>query len=448
MKRLIYIIFVCMFFSLFVPSSSSAMSNQTAIESGLQYLHSQQQIDGSINGFSGVTDWASQSFSADGVAITTVATQSGQSLDQNLMANLPATTSASTTWAKRILSITASGENPYDVNGVNLVSGLEGYYINNQIGSTAVDNDDIFGLLALLASKVDPASQIITDTTSFIISNQHSDGGFSYSTDPKAGSDIDDSASALMALVSAQKAGVSNINLQVAIDSAKSYILSHQNTDGGFAYDPNPTTSWDTTSNVSSTSWVIMAFAALGLQNDSHMTNAQTYILSTQQSDGSFPYQPSFPPGDTFDTSYALLALEGVYWPIHVFTGTIPTISPIIVQGTLPGATPTIVDTPAPTLTPTPTQPTTFANTQVPTPTITPAPSPIPAVSARRDQSTGRIAVTPVQTRVIPAQTAVLGAKTKQTRQQEGSTIQKVLAVVFFLLGVGFLGGHSLKTRG
>ncbi len=442
MKKILIIIIL---FLLIISSSKQVFaSNQPAIDSGISYLKSQQLKDGNIDGFSGVTDWAAMAFSADNLDINTIASTSGQTLLSFLKSDTLTNSSSSNDWSRRILMATAANQNPYDFSGTNLVAGLETYYNNNQIGSTTADNDDMFALLALLASKVDITNSIITDVTSFIISHQHSDGGFSYSTDPSTGSDIDDTAAAIMALNFAKLQNVNVNNLQSSINSAKTYILSNQNSDGGFAYDPNPSTSWDTTSNVSTTSWVVMAFSSLGLDGTQEFSNAQDYIISTQESDGSFPYQPIYPPGDTFDSSYALLALENVFWPIHVFSGTVPTF--------------TVTSAPTPTLTltltPTPMDmPSSNSNdsdpTQTPTPTVTPTPT-IPATqtptASDSYQATDLLTNTPTLSPSPTVFQQVLGTQTSIGDGNKNSlNIKLMFALVFFGLGIASSGFYVFK---
>lgn len=413
MKKIFLIIWLFLFLA--VPSLAVS-SNQTAIDNAVNYLRSQQKTDGQIDGFSGVSDWASMAFSALDIDISTISTASGQTLDFYLRNNPPATNNSSTDWSRRILAVTADNKNPYDYSGINLVDELKTYYKNNQIGNEIAINDDIFGLLALVASRESTSSAIITDTTSFIISHQHTDGSFSYSSDPAIGGDIDDTASSIISLMAAKTQGVDVANLQTAIDNAKNYLLSHQNSDGGFAYDPDPITSWDTTSNVSTTSWVVMALAALGMSSDVSFISAQNYLLSTQQSDGSFPYQPIYPPGDTFDTSYVITALKGVFWPIKIFSGDIPTVIPTI----------TSTPTPTPTSTPTPTP--INISTPTPTPTSTPYPTPTP-ISNRLIQPT-LSAVVLTKADLIPTE-KILGIQTQTANKKI-----PVQTIIFFGLGV------------
>ncbi|MFA6533230.1 MAG: prenyltransferase/squalene oxidase repeat-containing protein [Patescibacteria group bacterium] len=421
MKKIFLIILLFLFLT--IPSFAVS-SNQTAIDSAINYLRTQQKTDGQIDGFSGVSDWTSMAFSALDISLSTVSTNSGQTLDYYLRNNPPALSGSSTDWSRRILAVTSDNQNPYDYSGVNLVNGLKTFYKNNQIGNEAAINDDIFGLLALVASRESTSSAIITDTTSFIISHQHTDGSFSYSSNLSNGGDIDDTASSIIALVAAKTQGVNVLNLQTAIDNAKNYLLSHQNADGGFAYDPDPGTSWDTTSNVSTTSWVVMALSALGMSSDVSFINAQNYLLSTQQSDGSFPYQPAYPPGDTFDTSYVITALKGVFWPIKIFSGDIPTVTPTI--------TPTLTPTPTPTNTPTPTPTSTPQPTTAPTSTPQPTSTPYPTHAFSPNKLI--LPIQQIQPTVSPTPFAkqILGIQTKEINKKISTQ-----TIVFF--GLGFL---------
>ncbi|MFA6081036.1 MAG: prenyltransferase/squalene oxidase repeat-containing protein [Patescibacteria group bacterium] len=436
MKKIFLIIWLFLFFA--IPSFAVS-SNQTAIDSAIYYLRTQQKTDGQIDGFSGVSDWAAMAFSTLDIGLSTVSTASGQTLDFYLRNNSPATNNSSTDWSRRILAVTADNQNPYDYSGVNLVDGLKTYYKNNQIGNETAINDDIFGLLALVAGRESTSSAIMIDTASFIISHQHTDGSFSYSSDPSVGGDIDDTASAIISLTAVKTQGVSISNLQTATDKAKNYLLSHQNVDGGFAYDPDPSTSWDTTSNVSTTSWVVMALAALRMNNDASFVNAQNYLLSTQQSDGSFPYQPAYPPGDTFDTSYVITALKGVFWPIKIFSGTIPAScmdQKCLVPTISPTSTSTNTPTPIPIPTSTP-QPTT-APTSTPKPTATPYPTP----TSFPNKLIQPIQQTQPTASPTPFAKQVLGVQAKETNKKI-----PVQTIVFFGLGFLFIVIDFLKLH-
>ncbi|HSW96859.1 MAG TPA: DUF4430 domain-containing protein [Candidatus Saccharimonadales bacterium] len=329
--------------------------NQRSINDGISYLRSQQQNTGQINGFTGVSSWSAMSFAAEGIDLATVKSGTTSLLDY-LSANPPTQGSSATDWEKGILAITAAGKDPYTFGGINYVQHLETYHNNGQFGVTTQINDDIFGLLALISAGPGASSQIKQDVLTFILAHQNSDGGFSWST--TGTSDVDDTASALQALAAAQKAGMTASNLATAITNAKNFVLAAKNTDGGFA-----STKGDT-SNTSATSWVVMALHALDVSGPD-ITNADTYMRTNQEENGSFKWQSSSS-GETFTTSYTVLALTGKYWPVKVFEGSAGTPSPE------PTAIPTT--TPSPTLTVTPAI--TASVTTSPSPTLSPTITP------------------------------------------------------------------------
>ncbi len=434
-----------------VTANGLAAGNQDAIDRGLIYLRSQQKTDGRIPGFSGVTDWAAQAFSSSGVDPQTVATASGQPLLTYLTNNPPDNLSSASNWERSILTISAAGKNPGNFGGLNYTSKLKTYYTQNQIGSSGLLNDDSFGVLALIAGGESSGSAILKDSLNFLISHQQKDGGFSYSTD--GSSDVDDTAATLMALSGAKKLGAAITNLSQSIETAKTYILGSQNKDGGFTYDPNPATSYDTTSNVSSTSWTLMALNSLGLANSSQALSAQNYLLGTQQTDGSFPYQPSYPPGDTFDTSFAILALNGSFWPINIYSGPdiSPTVSPIPEISSSPAPTPTptaaTTATPTPTSTPMPTNTPTPMPTVMPTSTATPTPQPkinLTPTPAEKSGLKETLSPTSFPSLSGPKDKSsdgeILGAATNQNNGQPRPPVKPfLLSKLFFGMGLFFL---------
>lgn len=401
----------------FDPQSDA---NQLPTRYGIQYLLSQQGTDGKISGFDsstsqfdGASSWVATAFVG--------ANQTNTVLTNYMQAHAPTLSDKATDWEKRILAITALGENPYTFGGTNYVASLESYYNNNQIGNTSALNDDFFGLLALLSSKVDITTSIMKDTLSFITSHQLSDGCFSYATTATSG-DTDDTAAALMALQAAKSQGM-NV-AQSILDNAKTCIMAHVNSDGGFYSD----STYGTTSNTSSTTWAVMALKSIGV-NDSSITNAQAYIRGNQfLEDGSFNWQLPNPgaTGDTATTSYAILALDNKYWPLNVFSGTVPTVTP------MPTPTPTNTPTPTPT-------PVVITNTN----TVYVYPTATPTNSQTQQTVYVTRAVTSTPAGITPKQ-AVLGAQTtKQTIQN--NTLQILFLGIFLGMGTAFLGIYGFK---
>ncbi len=427
-----------------------ADSDQGYVDKGLLYLRSQQLSDGQIQGFAGVSGWATMAFAAAGIDSNSVALDGGQSLVNYLKAYPPTTTASATEWERGVLAITATSENPFNFGGIDYVGNLKSHYNNGQLGSLSLLNDDIFGLLSLTAANESTTSAVVRDSLSFLISHQNADGGFGYSTAP--GSDVDDSAAALMALAATQKSGVGSPELSQAVNVVKDYILSTQNSDGGFPYDPNPATSWDTSSNVSTTAWVVMALSASDLGNTTSSFNAVSYLKNVQQADGSFPYQPTFPPGDTFDTAYATLALTGKFLPVRIYTATSPTSSATLTSTPTPTPTPTSTPTPppSPTNTPTPTPSPTPPSTPTPAPTPTPTGTPTPTLtSTPTPLRQGRFQNPSAPTTGSPYEGAVLGTTIgtadQKEKDSEKTPRRKLLAQISLIAGLYSLTLYAIR---
>ncbi len=417
------------------------MDNKTkAIQYGLAYLKSQQDSTGKIAGydfstsqFDGASSWATHAFVANGVSdLSTIKLASGTSLLDYLSSHNPTLSDKTTDWAKHILAIVTAGQDPYTFGGIDSVSQLETYTNNNQLGSTTALNDDVFGLLALTAAHVSTDSAVLNDSLNFVLTHQNGDGGFSYSA--TGTSDVDDSASTLMALVAVDKSGLSSASLSAAIVQTQQYLLGKQNADGGFPSDP----SYDPSSNTSSTTWALMALRSLGL-SDSHVTTAESFIEKNQYlGDGSFAWQLGSPAatGDTDTSSYALMALAGKSWPMTIYQGAIPAPTPTSTPSGTITPTPTLTPTPTPvpnTPTPTPTpQSTTTTTTTYTTTYVTPTPG--PTVTAPVVSASTLLSPTPT-TAPLPG---VLGAQTMTLPQKVITTQTQGFSFPSMFLGAGF----------
>lgn len=360
MKKQIFIILFLLTLLLGISLFFSEISAQTdpnliSTNKGITYLRNQQQDNGSISGFSGITSWAAMAFASAGIDPNTVFKES--TLMDYLAANKPATSSAATEWERDILAITSADKNPFDFDGVNYVENLETYHNNSQIGSVSAVNDDIFGLLALIAAGEGADPEIKENSLNFIIENQKDDGSYSWSIGGT--SDIDTTSAALQALIAADSTGLTAPGLSESIDKTKDFLLNSQNSDGGF---PNELGSG---SNTSTTAWVTMAMSATGITGEKYNL-AKLYIRSNQEENGSFKWIPDSS-GESFTTSFAVIALNGKYWPINQQANS-PTVTPS------PTLTPTLSPTASPTVTPTPSPSVTPSIS--PTNTITPSPTP------------------------------------------------------------------------
>jgi len=417
-------------YMLLVPSVYA----DAVIDNGVSFLKSKQDDAGRITtGFSAPSQWSAIAFAANGVDISTVK-KVDKSLLDFLLTDIPVNDSA-TEYETRILAIVATGFNPSDFGGTNYVSKLENLHNNEQIGDTCSINDDVFGLLALVASGPLSNGQIKQDALDFLIAKQDpNDGGFGFSA---PGCDwystsADMTSAALQALVEAKNSGMGSGGLDAAIDRATTYLTSNQIPDGGFGYFGS--------SDPDTTGWVLQAFNVLGIKDAEIALKAKNYLISQQSgTDGgimAFDWGTSTFVSNATTTAQAIIALSGKSWILKVYE---PANNSN--QTTNPPLTPT----------------TSSQSTNSPTPTST---------NSNNTQSTPTPTLTPTST---PRSTQVLGAKSQdnlgeeieeQTVEEEKSDknqnpevlgavdegVNKILiAGVFASLGALFLFIHGLQ---
>ncbi|MBA3047734.1 DUF4430 domain-containing protein [Candidatus Falkowbacteria bacterium] len=222
---------------------------------------------------------------------------------------------SATDYAKAILALAAVGENPKTFGNIDYVAKLKTYLNNNQIGDESLLNDDIWSILAL-ASVGEVNSNEAMAAKNYLMSNQNTDGGWGYAVN--GDSDTNDTAAAIMALV---EAGISVADSVIV--NAVNYLELSQNNDGGFPYDP--ASDWGTDSDSGSDSWVISALYKIG-QNpadwDKNNNNPISHLESLQDAGGGFWWVE---PGTSewnnkAMTAYAVIALSGKSFPVGYWT--------------------------------------------------------------------------------------------------------------------------------
>ena len=158
--------------------------------------------------------------------------------------------------AKVVLALVASGKNPRDLGGVDLVAKLRGMVgSDGQIGTEAeFVNEHCYAMIAL-ASAQQPMPQTAVD---YLLSSQIEDGTWSWNGDTTAGGgDNNTAAMAVMALIAA---GVPAGPRPDPKDAGP--LSGQQNEDGGFPYiNPSP---YGTDSDANSTATVMWALLAAG----------------------------------------------------------------------------------------------------------------------------------------------------------------------------------------
>lgn len=241
----------------------------------------------------------------------------GQTVDVSSLKTV--TGDKATDYEAAILGLTANGKDPRTYPATDFIAKLKTFYANDQIGDASIINDDIFGILALVSAGVTQTDTVVSGSKTYLLAHQNNDGGWSFAS--SGGSDTNTTAAAIMALL---ETGVAKTDQ--SITKAVAYLKTAQNIDGGFTYDP--VSQWGTASDSSSTAWVLSAINRLGEGLSGWTKGGKTptdYLLSAQSADGYFPYQAgssadSFTPNTT---SYAVIALNGKYFPVAKFSSSV-----------------------------------------------------------------------------------------------------------------------------
>jgi hypothetical protein len=186
------------------------------------------------------------------------------------------------------------------------VQGLKNLAKDGQIGDASLLNDDAWGILALRAAGVAETDTVVAGAKSYLLAHQETDGGWGYAVG--AGADTNDTAAVLMAL--------KDVGLSVsdsAIAAALQYLHQTQNSDGGFPYVSG------SASDSGSTSWVLAAAQKYNQTISEWTKSANTpasFLNSLQLTDGSYKWQASDEVGSATMTAFAVVALTGGYYPV------------------------------------------------------------------------------------------------------------------------------------
>ncbi len=304
-------------------------------QGALGYLRSIQAADGSIGGY-GDSAWALMAIAAAGEDPRDWNAGGPSVVDylEDNAALLAGELNLASAYARSVLAIVAAGGDPSAFGagdptyapGGDYLSELKGLHNGSQFvdqwGATDILNDDLWALIALIAAGEHHGSPLVTSTVAFIKLNQGGDGGWSWATVDNAwyfGSDVDDTAVAIMALIAAGEPQDS-----AAIAAALDFIKYSQAESGGFTWsgppdpDSNPV-------NGGSTAWAIGALAAAGQDpTGAEWTTAAGndpvgFLLTLQKAGYEFVYADPLPAGylpmSEKTTSDAVVTILGhPYW--------------------------------------------------------------------------------------------------------------------------------------
>ena len=284
------------------------LSTDSEVAEALDYLRGEQATDGSISDFA-TSAWVVMAIAAAGEDPNSWQVGANPTIVDYLEANASAAATVND-YSRVILAIAAADGDPTSFGGIDFLSLLEAAYDGTQIGDVALIHDDFWGVMALVAAGEDAvSSDAIQDSVTFILSNQNTDGGWSWGVGQD--SDVDDTAAAIMALIAAGESAGS-----ASITDGLAYIKSMQMDNGGFE-------SWGS-SNAATDSWGIDSIAAAGQDPTDAAwesglgNNPVDDLLVFQNSNGSFNWTQASPSNLSLMTSYAIVALLGIPYPVAV----------------------------------------------------------------------------------------------------------------------------------
>ena len=320
----------------------------TSALAGTSFLAANQSNAGSIGTNNGDTDWSVIALKAAGKNPSTLNNGGGISAVDFMSTDTPTAATSATSIERRIIAVNAIGQDSTNFGGIDYNAKLKSFYNANQIGDPTLLNDDIFGIIAVAASRDSSLEPMAQDSVAFLLSHQLADGGFSYTTntcDFYCGSDSNDTAAAIIAIDAAASLPLANPGLTAAKDKALAYLLTTQQTDGGFGYDAF------SASDGSSTSWGLMALNVTGSSSDTPKLAARNWLLTNQNTDGGFAYGLyGMTSSDASTTAPAILALLGTTWLLNPAPIQVAPPTPPIPASIVPSAAPVAaVSTPAPT---------------------------------------------------------------------------------------------------
>ena len=274
----------------------SAAERASAARAALSYLRGHQSDTGEIDG-SITTAWSTIAFGTDGQRAGDIRA-SGSSL---LGALARAPLSSATDVERQILAARASGANVRAFAGLDLVAELRRRFDGQQLGNASLVNDDIFGVLALLAAGESANSAPVAATVGTILERQGGDGSWE---------NLDLTAAAIQAL-RAYGEGGGQRNVDDALARARLNLRQHQDQHGGFG------------ENSATTSWGIQAIVALGEDPLAWRTadgrTPWTALLRYRNASGGFRWKTGTDVSP-FMTAYTVPALLGDPWPITVLS--------------------------------------------------------------------------------------------------------------------------------
>lgn len=207
---------------------------------------------------------------------------------------------------RTILALHACGASTRALSGGNPVARLLHY--RSRDGSFGhLSNLTAFAILALRAAGYSAGNPTVRSAARWLVRQQEGDGGFGFGA-RGGGSDVDDTAAVVQALVQA------GVRERPTLAHASSFLVRAQNLDGGYPQEKGGL------SNSQSSSWAVQALVAGG-RDPAAVKRAGSrsplgYLESLVAADGSVRYSRTGAQTPVWVTAQALTALAGRPFPI------------------------------------------------------------------------------------------------------------------------------------
>lgn len=295
-----------------------AFDASESMQKGVEYLLSVQNEDGGFPSAKGresnamVTDWVVMALRAAGEDITTEKwSKNGVAFPEYLF-NQARELEGTTDYARTLIAFTAAdrGSVYQEVDLAEKILSWQlphGQFAQQDLGEEGLLSTQVWSVLALVAAEKEIPYQ--DKVLNWLVSQQNTDGGFGWAVGGV--SDPDDTGIALSAFAAL---GLSKD--EPVIQKAFQYLKQQQNEDGGFGWTDQKT-------NTATDSWVIQGLSAMG--EDPAGVNWQVqgisplaHLYSLQNSDGSFQWVSGLDSSPVLMTAYAVLALSGKSLPVNL----------------------------------------------------------------------------------------------------------------------------------
>ncbi len=282
-----------------------------ALTRELAYLARAQNADGGFGGAPGqpssglYTSWAAIGLAAAGRDPATLR-HNGRDLLQALRAEAPSVRGTGDL-ERTILALHACGVPGSSLRGPGglVAKLLSGRSSDGSFGG--LSNLTAFAIFALRAAGLPFSDPRLAAAAAWLARQQNADGGFGFGPHG-GGSDVDDTAAALQALVAAGRGA------GVTVPRALAFLVKAQNLDGGYPQEQGGE------SNAQSTAWAVQALVAAGRSPGTVTREGSRsplgYLESLVTGNGSVRYSRTGAQTPVWVTAQALTALAGRPLPI------------------------------------------------------------------------------------------------------------------------------------